>query len=295
MSDQKQILLGRGSDEAIDLLVRSFCRAGTDSVLICPPTYGVYKVAAGLQGAHVTEVPLLMSQQSGVWQAHLDESSIKAKVCGEGSPVKLVFICTPNNPTGTAFPIDQIERLCKICENRSLVVVDEAYLEFSEGPSCLGLVSRFPNLVVLRTFSKAWALAGLRLGLVAGSQELIALLQKVRAPYPLSTPQIEAAIQSLSPLQEERTRARVQTLVERRHRMASRFADLGCVEGVFKSSGNFLLVRFKDSSAVVSAARSAGLILRDFSHELSLANCVRITIGAEAEMENLLSIIGGLQ
>jgi histidinol-phosphate aminotransferase len=293
---QDQLLIGRGSDEAIEVLVRAFCRAECDAVLICPPTYGVYEIASQLQGAQLIKVPLHAD-------ASLDEPAILAAIeqhtADHSLPrLKLVFVCSPNNPTGTRYPQEQLRRLCQAAEGRCLLVVDEAYGEFSDEASMATLLAEFQNLVVLRTFSKAWALAGARCGVALGSPAVIALLQKVRAPYPLSSPAIAAIAAGTDDQAQARMIQRVQLLGQLRDSLRAELEHLSIVQEVFASSANFLLVRFSDSAtsaAVMAATRSAGLILRDRSSEPGLQGCIRISIGTEESNRQLLAVLSEVQ
>src|SRR5690606_37428746 len=176
----ENLLVGRGSDEGIDLIVRAFCRAERDSVIICPPTFGMYKVSARIQGAGVIEVPLLRERgfafdTEGVLAAWRDG-------------VKIVFVCSPNNPTGNLIEHTTIEQLCQALADRALVVVDEAYIEFADAPSAVTLLGRYSNLVVLRTLSKAYALAGARCGALIAHPEIVSLLARVLTPYAIPEP-----------------------------------------------------------------------------------------------------------
>lgn len=282
-----QMVIGRGSDEAIDLLVRTFCRPGQDSILICPPTYGVYEIAAQIQGARITRVPLSFEKQS----FKLDEAGIEAAMGEPGANIKIVFLCSPNNPTGTAFDPEALGRICEAALGKAIVVVDEAYAEFSERRSMIGSLSRFANLVVLRTLSKAWALAAARCGVSLASPELTALLHKVRAPYPLSLPAVQAVLAATDRAAQDGLKTRVSLISDSRRKLISRLVELPGVVEIFESSANFILVRFKDSAAVMSASRAAGIILRDRSKEAGLAGCVRITLGSETENQALLEAL----
>jgi histidinol-phosphate aminotransferase len=277
-----KILIGRGSDEAIDILTRAFCEPAKDAVMITPPTYGMYEVSADIQNARVLTVPLRLDD--GQWKLNIEAMIARA------DEAKLIYVCSPNNPTGTAFAPDQIRELCLGAKN-SLVVVDEAYGEFAAEFSCIPLMEEFPRLVVLRTLSKAWALAGLRCGVALGHPELIALLQKVRAPYPLPKPVVDLALEALSPQGGGAMQNRVHDLVRERERLAKAFTNMPSVETVFPSHANFLLIRFKNEAAVMTASREAGIILRSRTSEPGLENCVRITIGTVEENDLLLSTL----
>ena len=186
--DSSEVLVGRGSDEAIDLLVRAFCRPGIDAVAIQPPTFGMYAVCAAVQGAMLVELPLDK-------RFEVDVDTLIEKL---PASVRLVFICSPNNPTGASIAADDISRLAFALRKRALVIVDEAYVEFAEMPSAAALVARHENLGVLRTLSKAWALAGARIGCLLARAEIVALLRRIMPPYPLPTPSVTAALAALT-------------------------------------------------------------------------------------------------
>jgi histidinol-phosphate aminotransferase len=267
----ESLLIGRGSDEAIDLIVRAFCRAGQDAILVCPPTYGVYEISAQIQGAAVVRAPLRREGNTFV----LDEPAIARSLAG----VKVVFLCSPNNPTGTAFDREALSRACELTAGRALVVVDEAYAEFSERGTMTASLARFPHLVVLRTMSKAWALAGARCGVALGSKEVIHLLHKIRAPYPLSTPAVDAVLAATGASGRAELAARVRDVLAERERVASLLCELGA--HVFASATNFLLVSFRDAKAVMATSRRLGIIVRDRSHEID--GGIRVTIGSRTE------------
>ena len=283
----QQVLAGRGSDEGIDLLVRSFCRAGVDSVLICPPTFGMYKVSARIQGAGVVEVPLLKEQgfaldASGVLQACTPE-------------VKLVFLCTPNNPTGNLLDAAAIESLCERLQNRAVVVIDEAYQEFAGAPSFIRLLPRLPNLVVLRTLSKAYALAGARCGAVVAHADIVALLARVIPPYALPTQTIEAVLTLTDARHQQESRQRIDVVLAERARLLQRLAALPLVRRVWPSDTNYILIECTDADRVLRAAAAARLIIRDVRAQLCLANCLRISVGTPEQNERLIASIARLE
>jgi histidinol-phosphate aminotransferase len=266
------IVVGRGSDEAIDLLVRTFCER-EDRVTICPPTYGVYAIAAAIAGCEIERVPL--RELGGTFA--LDMGAIESRAG------KLVFLCSPNNPTGTAFDGDAIVALAEHLRGRSIVVVDEAYIEFSERASLAPLVARAPNLVVLRTLSKAWALAGARVGVALAHAEIATLLHRVRAPYPISTPQLDATLVAIAPEREAELRARVVSVRGRRAALAAALARAPGVVNVWPSDANFVLARFTPAAhaQLFERVRQRGIVLRDRSTDI--ADTVRITVGSDAE------------
>jgi histidinol-phosphate aminotransferase len=277
--DPKQVLVGRGSDEAIDLLLRVFCRAGQDSILVCPPTYSMYAVAAGIQGAGIVRVPLLADSGFA-----LDvEAVIAAVVPG----VKLVFVCSPNNPTGNAVPRAQLLDLATRLADSAMVVVDEAYAEFMDEASVAPDIPRHPNLVVMRTLSKSHGLAGARCGALIADPELIGLARKVIPPYAITELTVEAVAPLLSPAGIAAMQARVKTLLAERARLA---AGLAAVKGVLKiwpSDANFLMVDFEDPDSVLRAVQGAGLIIRDMRQQY-LPQALRISIGTPEQNDILL-------
>lgn len=276
----EQVLAGRGSDEGIDLLVRSFCRAGQDSVIVCPPTFGFYKVAATVQGAEVIQVPLVKEQGFA-----LDYDAILTACSNK---VKLVFLCSPNNPTGNAPDAAKMQALCRALDGRALVVIDEAYIEFAERDSFVELLPQHPNLVVLRTLSKAYALAGVRCGTVIADQDLIALLARVIPPYAIPTPAVESVLAATAPEQRTAIVQKIQTLIAERNKLAGELAKLPLIRRVWPSDANFLLIECVDADRVFAAAQSVGLILRDQRSQRELANCLRISVGTPEQNERLL-------
>jgi len=277
------LLATRGSDDAIDLLVRAFCRAGQDAVLVCPPTFGMYAVAARLQGAEVVEVPLKRDFS-------VDARAIQAAV---RPGVKLVFLCSPNNPTGNTIPAAVVERLCRALAGHCVVVVDEAYVEFARSDGFASLLEAHSNLALLRTLSKAWGLAGARIGALLADPELIAILRALAPPYPLPSLAIEAALRRLQPAEVAAARRRTAGVMRRREVLANTLRALPGVIRVWPSEGNFILARFADAAAAMAACESAGVLVRDFSRQPRLEGCLRITVGTAAENRRLLSALGG--
>lgn len=276
------VLAGRGSDEGIDLLVRSFCEAGVDSVMICPPTFGMYKVSARIQGAQVIEVPLLADRSFA-----LDTEAVLAAWVPE---CKLVFLCTPNNPTGGLIDRATIVHLCEQLTDKALVVVDEAYIEFSGVASISSELHRFPNLVVLRTLSKAYALAGTRCGAVLADPDIVQLLSNVITPYSLPTQTIEAVLKFTDGEHRKAASARMTTVLGERARLSERLKSLGAIRRVWNSATNFILVECTDAALVVGAAKASGLIVRD-PRSPWLPGCLRITVGTPEQNNRLLQAI----
>ncbi len=278
------LLVTRGSSEAIDLLIRTFCRAYTDDIVITPPSFSMYPVYARMQGAGVIEAPL--DPADGF---RLDTDALLA-ACTDNS--KLIFICSPNNPTGTSVPLASIETLLRERAGRSLIVVDEAYIEFSNAASLITALERHDNLVVLRTLSKAWGLAGSRCGAVAADAHVIDLLARMLPPYAFSSPTTERVLESLSDVALERARGRIAAIVAERERLRTALPALGCVRTVWPSDSNFLLVRFDDLAAVQAHLEQHGILIRAFDGNPVLAQCARITVGTRAENERLLAALG---
>lgn len=279
-----RIVVTRGADEGIDLLVRAFVEPGKEEILITPPTYGVYAIAARLHGAGVAEAPLDAARDFA-----LDPG--RALASAKAGPVKVVFVCTPNNPTGTVVPFADVESLAAGLAGKSLLAVDEAYLEFSGAPSATALIDRYPNVVVLKTLSKAWGLAGARVGFLIAAPEIAALMQTVRAPYPISAPSARAAEAVFHAAGEAAMRRSVADILSERTRLAGRLKALAGVERVLPADANFLIAILRNKDEALTALRSRGIIVRDRSTEPGLAGGVRITVGTAAENDRLLGVL----
>ena len=272
------MLPGRGSDESIDLVVRGFCRAGVDNVVICPPTFGMYSVAARIQGAEVREVPLRPERDYA-----LDTVAVLA-ACDANT--RIVFLCTPNNPTGNAIEPAAIEKLLVALSGKSLVVVDEAYIEFSRDRSLVSSLDRFPNLVVLRTLSKAYGLAGARVGSLIADAAIVALLGKVIPPYSIPQLTIEAVFATLAAPQLAIQRERVAQVRGERERIRAALATARGVRKVWPSVANFLLVDFDVAEAALEAARRAKLLIRDMRSVSP--HSLRISVGTHEQNDRLI-------
>ncbi|HGY0786889.1 TPA: histidinol-phosphate transaminase [Vibrio cholerae] len=271
----EQVLTSRGADEGIELLIRAFCEPNQDVILFCPPTYGMYAISAETFGVERKKVPLTTD-----WQ--LDLPSIEANL----DRVKLVFVCSPNNPTGNLVKRADIIKLLEMTQDRAIVVMDEAYIDFCPEASTVDLLAQYPNLAILRTLSKAFALAGLRCGFTLANAELINVLLKVIAPYPVPVPVAEIAVQALSPAGLARAKYQVLDLGANRAYLQ---VGLSMVPGVqvFEGWGNYLLVKFPDGDALFKAAWEHGIILRNSPIE----NCVRISVGNREECEKTVAFI----
>ncbi|WDS36630.1 histidinol-phosphate transaminase [Pseudoxanthomonas sp.] len=282
---ESELLIGRGSDEAIDLLVRALCVAGQDAIVATPPVFGMYAVSARLQDARLISVPLI----DGDAGFAPDIDGIAAAVLEQRA--KLVFLCSPANPTGRAIPLEQIEALLTRLEGRALVVVDEAYGEFSAVDSALTLRSRFPELAVLRTLSKAHALAAARIGVVIAEPRLVAVLRACQAPYPIPTPCAELAVAGLSTAALATTQQRVATVLSERARLQAALSVLPGVRRVYASDANFLLVRFVDAERAFRALLAAGVVVRDQRAAPQLDDALRITIGTPEQNARVLAAL----
>lgn len=277
----EQVFTGQGSDEAIDLLCRLVGRPGKDEVLLCPPTYGVYAISAAIQNLRVKEITLIDGFQPNV-EAILKTASASSK---------LLFLCSPNNPTGNLVENGRLEALLNAFPG--LVVVDEAYIDFA-GPeaSVAPLLDRYPKLVVLQTLSKAWGQAGLRLGMAFAHPRIVELLQRIKAPYNLATPSQQLALDALNAA--DRFAEQTRQLLNERNRLAEVLQSLPQVEQVFPSQANFLLVRFADANGTYQKLLSNGIIVRDRSRVPQLEGCLRMTVGTPEENNRLLATLQSL-
>ena len=281
------VLATRGSSEGIDLLLRTFCSAGRDEVLLTPPAFELYQVYASIQGARIINVPLSPDRNFSV------NTDALLRACNDLT--KLIFLCSPNNPVGTVIPREQILEIVEARVAKSVVVIDEAYIEYSNIDSLAPLVSRYDNLVVLRTLSKGLALAGARCGAVIASAGLIRLLDGVLAPYALSSPVIAAAERVLSDWQLAQARESVSQVVAERERLRVELDNCSAVRQIWPSQGNFLFVRFKNPDRVRSALETAGIVIRTFANDPALREYARITIASAADNNRLIHAIGSLR
>jgi histidinol-phosphate aminotransferase len=279
----ESVLVSRGSDEGIDLLIRSFCRAGQDRIVICPPTFGMYGVCANIQGAQVVSVPLQAADGFS-----LDAGAVLQRCAQQ---IKLVFLCSPNNPTGNLLDTRAVMRLVSGLEGRAIVVVDEAYVEFAAAPSLAAQVLNFPHLIVLRTLSKAYALAGARCGALIADPGIVRLLRKVIQPYSIPQGTLEVALRSLEPAQLAIAGERVQLICSERRRLQDSLAALPSVRRAWHSDANFILVECHNPQDAMRRARSAGLLIRDVRSYPGLERCVRITVGDPAQNSRLLAAL----
>ncbi len=273
-----QIFIGNGSDEAIDLLLRAFVEPSRDNLLILPPTYGMYTVQANIHGAEIRRVTLLPDFSP-------DEAAIEAATDGQS---KLLFLCSPNNPTGQCLSDEFVLRMLQGFPG--LVVVDEAYIDFANRRSWSSRLDEFPNLVVLQTLSKAWGLAGLRVGMAFANPFIINILNKIKYPYNLALPTIQLAEQALEKGAE--VRKKVTLLLVERERLSVELPKMPCIREIFPSDANFLLVRTTDADGIYQHLCNQGIVVRNRSREPQCAQCLRITVGSVEENDRLLEALG---
>jgi histidinol-phosphate aminotransferase len=276
------LLVTRGSSEAIDVLIRGFCRAGRDSILITPPTFDMYRVYATIQAARIRKAPLVRDLGFAF--------DLNAVLDAVDDTTRIVFICSPNNPTGTVIDRDGLATLAEALEGRALLVVDAAYQDYAGDQRLARLLERFDHVVVLRTLSKFVALAGARCGVVIGAPALIGFLENVLPPYQFPTPSIEIVLDAMKPDSLAVARQRVAETLAERERLRLALSALDAVVEVYPSQANFVLARLRDRDAFVAAARAAGVLIRIFD-DPALADCVRITVGLPADNARLLEAV----
>lgn len=275
--EASSIFVGNGSDEAIDLLFRIFCEPGHDEVIICPPTYGMYRVSADINDVAVREVPLTPDFQ-------LDLAAVRGAITEN---TKLVFVCSPNNPTGNVMTHESVVELAE--SFGGIVVVDEAYIDFAEQGSMSAHLGSLPNLVVLQTFSKAWGMAGVRVGLAFASAAIIDLMNRVKPPYNVSEIAQRAVLDAL----KERSVVDdwISGITAERRRLGGELAELGLVKLVYPSDANFVLVKVAGAKRIYQALVDEKIVVRDRSNVELCEDCLRITVGTPEENVRLLSAL----
>ncbi|TDO22987.1 histidinol-phosphate transaminase [Pedobacter duraquae] len=273
--------LGNGSDEAIDLLYRAFCEPGKDNVIVLPPTYGMYEVSANINNVELRKVSLLPSFQldlEGIAEA-IDEHT------------KMIFICSPNNPTGNSIIRTDIETI--LANFEGLVVIDEAYINFSKQRTFIQELTEYPNLVILQTFSKAWGLAALRLGMAFAARPVIDILNKVKPPYNINQATQDIALEALKNVEQVNEWIRI--TVSERDRLSKSLAEMDLVKKVYPSDANFILAEVTDAEGVYNYLVEQGIIVRDRSKVTLCEGCLRITVGTSTENETLLNNLKSYQ
>lgn len=274
----KEIFIGNGSDEAIDLLFRIFCEPRIDNILVCPPTYGMYEVSAEINDVKIKRANLTKDFQ-------LDFEKIESEI---DENTKMLFICSPNNPTGNGFAKFEISNLAR--NFNGIVVVDEAYIHFSDEESFITEINNLPNLVVLQTFSKAWGLAGLRVGLAFANEEIIALFNKVKPPYNISEIAQEAILESLEKCEE--VKKTISDIINEREKLIENLSRLEIVTKIYPTDANFVLVKTIDAEKIYKFLLGEKIVVRNRNNVELCEGCLRITVGTPDENDKLIESLG---
>lgn len=276
----KHILITRGADEGIELLVRSFCNPNVDKIMFFSPTYDMYSITANIFNVQTIDIPILSNFQ-------LDINGIMKNIHG----VKLIYLCNPNNPTGNFFLRHDIIYLLELIPKTTLLIIDEAYIDFSIKESFVSKLYKYNNLVIVRTLSKAFGLAALRCGFVLSNINIINILQKVLAPYPIATPVSNMAIHSLNKKNIQFIQKNILKILKNKKFLFKKLKHFSCIEKIFDSQTNFILIKFFQSKQVFHHMVLNGIIIRDQSHKPGLQNCLRISIGTMNECIDLVTVL----
>ena len=274
---KEQILLANGSDEVLDLIFRVFCEPREDNVIVLPPTYGMYEVLANTNAIELVKIPLVENFQPNV----------KEIVKCQDAKTKVLFLCSPNNPTANSFNASKIETLIK--EFNGIVVIDEAYIDFSIEDSWLGRLDEFPNLIVTQTLSKAYGLAAIRLGICYASKEIISILNKIKPPYNVNQLTQDVALQSL--LNQEKVKNNITAIISERNQLIRDLENVEIVEKVYSSDANFLLVKVDDANLRYKQLVKLGIIARNRTTQILCDNCLRFTVGTADENKKLINTL----
>ena len=274
---EEQILLGNGSDEVLDLIFRVFCEPRVDNVIVLPPTYGMYEVLANTNAIKLVKIPLVENFQPNV----------KEIIKGQDAKTKLLFLCSPNNPTANSFDANKIETLIK--EFNGIVVIDEAYIDFSIEDSWLYRLDEFPNLIVTQTLSKAYGLASIRLGICYASKEIISILNKIKPPYNVNQLTQDVALQSL--FNQEKVKNEIAIIISERNQLIRDLQNVEIVEKVYSSDSNFLLVQVDDATLRYKQLVKLGIIARNRTTQILCDNCLRFTVGTPDENKKLINTL----
>lgn len=280
---EEEVFLGNGSDEIVDLLIRIFCEPGKDKILITPPTYGMYKVSADINDVDILKVPFLKDDKGFT----LDNASLINLVKQNKSNLKIIFLCSPNNPTGECLERAEVKNILN--EFDGIVVVDEAYIDFSKDKSMLELIKEFPNLVVCNTFSKAWGLAGARLGAAFSSNKVVELLDKIKPPYNINSLTAETCLKVINA--SDFLEISVDKIANEKKRLTKELGQIPIIKKIYPSDANFLLAEFTESSKVFNFLIENKIVVRDRSKEILCENCLRITVGSKSENDKLLEVL----
>lgn len=277
----ENIFLGNGSDECIDLLYRCFCQSQRDNVILCPPTYGMYEVSA-----HINDIEIRKANLTKDFQ--LDVEAIKKQI---DTNTKIIWVCSPNNPSGNLLKKESILGLLN--DFQGLVIVDEAYIDFADQVSFTQMLSQYPNLVVMQTFSKAWGMAGLRLGMAFASREIIEILDRVKPPYNINQVTQKLALEALG--NWDKVKQYTSELISLRKELAEQLQKLSIVKTIFPSDANFLLAQVTDAQAIYDKLLQNKIVVRDRHKVILCDNCLRLTVGSSSEnlaLEESLRRIG---
>ena len=274
---KEQILLGNGSDEVLDLIFRVFCEPREDNVIVLPPTYGMYEVLANINAIELVKIPLVENFQPNV----------KEIVKVQDAKTKVLFLCSPNNPTANSFDASSIETLIK--EFNGIVVIDEAYIDFSIEDSWLGRLDEFPNLIVTQTLSKAYGLAAIRLGICYASKEIISILNKIKPPYNVNQLTQDVALKAL--LNRDEVNNQITAITSERNQLIKDLEKLDIVDKVYASDANFLLVKVDNANLRYEQLLNNGIVVRNRSNQMLCENCLRFTIGTKEDNEKLITTL----
>ena len=274
---KEQILLGNGSDEVLDLIFRVFCEPREDNVIVLPPTYGMYEVLANTNAIELVKIPLVENFQPNV----------KEIVKCQDAKTKVLFLCSPNNPTANSFDASSIETLLK--EFNGIVVIDEAYIDFSIEDSWLGRLDEFPNLIVTQTLSKAYGLAAIRLGICYASKEIISILNKIKPPYNVNQLTQDVALKAL--LNRDEVNNQITAITSERNQLIKDLEKLDIVDKVYASDANFLLVKVDNANLRYEQLLNNGIVVRNRSNQMLCENCLRLTIGTKEDNEKLITTL----
>ncbi|MBI1300618.1 MAG: histidinol-phosphate transaminase [Alphaproteobacteria bacterium] len=288
-TESDYIAITRGADEGISILVKLFCEPRKDKIIVNTPTFGMYAVNAYFMPSDVIDIPLIKKDGS----FHLNQDEIIKQATDPNQNVKLVFLCSPNNPTGNSFSHDQISEICEALESQAVVVLDETYAEFAELGSMVDDLASTPNLIILRTLSKSYAFAGVRMGcMLCADTEFVRIFRtKGLDVYPVPRTSIEAAFHVLSPEIQPIAKENIKKLIASREKMKEALEQSDHVTHVYPSNANFLLVEMRDAKGFCDFAAENKVIIRDFSSKPDTKNCLRLTIGTEEENEKVLALL----
>ena len=278
--DEENCVITRGSTEAIDVLLRVFCQPNIDEIIIFPPTFEMYQFYAAIQGVSIKSIPLLEAKN---YEINLE--LLGSELCTQS---KLIFIPSPSNPTGQTISKDSIFKACDMAKDFGLVVLDLAYIEFADEDITKEILTTYSNVVVLRTLSKAFGLAGSRCGVLLASSEISNYVMRVLPPYSFSKPAEKSILEALTENGIKTSKLNINEIIKERMYLEEAFTNIGCIKKIYKSSANFILVQVKNADRFCDKAKEYGLLLRNVSYQPTLSNCVRITVGTRKQNDLLI-------